>query len=156
MLMALSIAVLVTGGVYLVQQRGMVRLVLGMQLIGHAGNLTLLAAGVGAWRGEAFPDRADLADAADPLPQAFVLTAIVISMATATIMLTLASLGRSDDTEVGDSVAAGDDERGPDPYPSPLSTLGRGVQSDEDYARGEHARLAADKRKTTIWKEARR
>ncbi|WP_051866684.1 cation:proton antiporter subunit C [Corynebacterium atypicum] len=155
MFYALSVAILVFGGVYLIQQRGMVRLVLGMQLIGHAGNLMLLAAGVGAWRGEVFPDRADMAAAADPLPQAFVLTAIVISMATATIMLTMAALDRTDDTVVGDKVAAGSDTRGPDPYPSAMSTLGRAVQTPDEYAAGEKARQAAARR-TMIWKEDRR
>lgn len=136
MIMALTIGVLVAGGVYLVQQRGMVRLVLGMQLIGHAANLTLLAAGVGAWRGEVFLDRTDRADVADPLPQAFVLTAIVISMATATIMLTMAAVGRSDDTRSVDPVAS------PDPLSlqlSPISTLGRATVSPEAYAAYERS-----------------
>ena len=46
MVMALTIAVLVAGSVYLVLQRGMVRIVFGMSLFGHATNLTLLAGGV--------------------------------------------------------------------------------------------------------------
>ena len=46
MVMALTIAVLVAGSVYLVLQRGMVRVIFGMSLFGHASNLTLLAAGV--------------------------------------------------------------------------------------------------------------
>ena len=98
MVMALTVAVLVAGSVYLVLQRGMVRIVFGMSLFGHATNLTLLATGVGAWRGEDFPSRTPFEDMADPLPQAFVLTAVVIAMATTTILLMLASLGRNDDT----------------------------------------------------------
>ncbi|WP_066528677.1 cation:proton antiporter subunit C [Corynebacterium bouchesdurhonense] len=97
MVIALTIAVLVAGAVYLVMQRGMVRVVFGMSLFGHAANLTLLATGVGAWRGEAFPSRTPFEEMSDPLPQAFVLTAIVIAMATTTILLMLASLGRNDD-----------------------------------------------------------
>lgn len=105
MIMALTIAVLAGGGVYMVLQRGMVRIVFGMSLISHAANLIILASGIGAWRGEPFGDgRTDLADAADPLPQAFVLTAIVISMATTAFMLALAALGRNDDTRVEDAV----------------------------------------------------
>lgn len=138
MIMALTIAVLVTGGVYLVQQRGMVRIVFGMQLIGHAANLMLLASGVGAWRGEVFHDRVDAAEMADPLPQAFVLTAIVISMATTTILLTLAALGRSDDTTSVDPVSSGEE-----PHPSPVSTLGRATQSNEEFHSGERARQQA-------------
>ncbi|WP_342318870.1 sodium:proton antiporter [Corynebacterium mayonis] len=98
MIMALTIAVLTAGSVYLVMQRGLVRIVFGMALFGHASNLTLLAAGVGAWRGEAFPSHTPLEDMSDPLPQAFVLTAIVIAMATTTILLMLSSLGKDDDT----------------------------------------------------------
>ena len=78
----------------------------------------LLAGGVGAWRGEPFPDRTPLADAADPLPQAFVLTAIVIAMATTTILLTLAALGHDDDTDIPEPA---DDNIGADP----VETLGR-------------------------------
>lgn len=98
MIMALTIAVLTAGAVYLVMQRGMVRIVFGMSLFGHATNLTLLVAGVGSWRGEAFPSRTPVEDMSDPLPQAFVLTAIVIAMATTTILLMLSSLGKDDDT----------------------------------------------------------
>lgn len=118
MILALTIAILVTGSTYLIQQRGMVRVVFGMSLLGHAANLTLLAGGVGAWRGEPFPDRTSLADAADPLPQAFVLTAIVIAMATTTILLTLAALGRDDDTVIPEPA---DDNIATDP----VETLGR-------------------------------
>ena len=98
MIIAITIGVLTAGGVFLVLQRGMVRLILGMTLIGHATNLTLLAAGIGAWRSEPIMSGTNPQDAADPLPQAFVLTAIVISMATTAFMLALAALGRSDDT----------------------------------------------------------
>ena len=55
MIIAITIGVLTAGGVFLVLQRGMVRLILGMTLIGHATNLTLLAAGIGAWRSEPWP-----------------------------------------------------------------------------------------------------
>lgn len=124
MVMALTIAVLTAGAVYLVMQRGMVRVIFGMSLFGHACNLTLLAAGVGAWRGEAFPSRTPFADMSDPLPQAFVLTAIVIAMATTTILLMLASLGKNDDTVDFDPAAdpsGGDAPSGS----SSLSTAGR-------------------------------
>ena len=129
MVMALSVAVLVVGAVYLVMQRGMVRVVFGMSLLGHASNLTLLATGVGAWRGEAFPSRTAFNDLSDPLPQAFVLTAIVIAMATTTIMLMLASLGKNDDTfDVPKTVGKSREGEQFDPNqlsPSALSTAGR-------------------------------
>ena len=122
MILAFTVAILFGGGVYLIQQRGMVRIVFGMSLIGHAANLTILYTGVPAWRGEGFPDRTALVDAADPLPQAFVLTAIVIAMATTTIMLALAALGRGDDTR---SIEPDDDQ-------SPLTTSARSVINPTD------------------------
>ncbi|MDK8795493.1 cation:proton antiporter subunit C [Corynebacterium sp. MSK044] len=98
MIYAITVGILIAGAVYLIMQRGMVRIIFGMSLFGHASNLTLLAAGNGAWRGEAFPSQTSMDQMADPLPQAFVLTAIVIAMATTTILLLLAALGRDDDT----------------------------------------------------------
>lgn len=100
MIIALISAILAGGGAYLVLQRGMVRLIIGMTLISHAANLIILATGVGRWREEPLMARATPAGAADPLPQAFVLTAIVITMAVTAFMLALAGLGRDDDTRV--------------------------------------------------------
>ncbi|MGC3021448.1 MULTISPECIES: sodium:proton antiporter [unclassified Brevibacterium] len=97
MILALTIGVLTTGGVYLMMQRSMVRGVFGLTLISHAANFILLSAGVGAWRGEPLAGRSGLAEAADPLPQAFVLTAIVITLAVTIFMLALAVLGHDDD-----------------------------------------------------------
>ncbi|MCS4535584.1 cation:proton antiporter subunit C [Corynebacterium sp. HS2168-gen11] len=135
MLISASIAILAAGGVYLVLQRGMVRIVLGMTLISHAVNLLILSTGVTTWRGEPFPSVTDLSESADPLPQAFVLTAIVIAMATTTYMLTLAGLGRSDDTEI---------ELVPDEH-SPLQTLGRSTTMAEIAASEAHlAKRTAD------------
>lgn len=100
MILALTIGVLTGGGVYLVIQRGMVRVVFGLALISHAVNLILLTTGVAAWRSEPLTQFADIADAADPLPQAFVLTAIVITLAVTVFMLSLAVLGPDDDTHL--------------------------------------------------------
>lgn len=98
MILAITIGVLVSGGVYLLLQRSMVRMVFGMSLLSHAVNLSLLSAGVPGWRGDPLTDRTPTALAADPLPQAFVLTAIVISFAVTVIMLMFAVLGHNDDT----------------------------------------------------------
>lgn len=98
MILALTIGVLVGGGVYLVVQRGMVRIVFGLALLSHAVNLLLLASGVTAWRAEPLGHVNELGSAADPLPQAFVLTAIVITLAVTVFMLSLAVVGRDDDT----------------------------------------------------------
>nr|WP_120490892.1 cation:proton antiporter subunit C [Corynebacterium lactis] len=100
MIIALMAAVLAGGGTYLVLQRGMLRTIVGMTLISHAANLIILSTGVGAWRGEPLIGEVSPADAADPLPQAFVLTAIVITMAVTAFMLALAGLGHDDDTRI--------------------------------------------------------
>ena len=130
MIIAVTIAVLVAGGVYMILQRGMVRIVFGMGLVSHATNLLILATGIGAWRSEPFPERTPLSDAADPLPQAFVLTAIVITMATTAFMLTLAALGRSDDTR---TVEDPEEE-------SPLETRGRTASVSESAVAKEEQR----------------
>ncbi|MEJ5918917.1 MULTISPECIES: cation:proton antiporter subunit C [unclassified Corynebacterium] len=100
MIIALMAAILAAGGTYLVLQRGMLRTVIGMTLISHATNLIVLATGVGAWRSEPLVGTMDRATAADPLPQAFVLTAIVITMAVTAFMLAMSALGRDDDTRI--------------------------------------------------------
>lgn len=130
MIIAVTIAVLVAGGVYMILQRGMVRIVFGMGLVSHATNLLILTTGIGAWRSEPFAERTPLSDAADPLPQAFVLTAIVITMATTAFMLTLAALGRSDDTR---TVEDPEEE-------SPLETRGRTASVPESAVAKEEQR----------------
>ncbi|WP_312981592.1 cation:proton antiporter subunit C [Corynebacterium sp.] len=104
MIIAAIIALLVAAGVYMVMQRGMVRVIIGATLMSHGVNLLLLAAGIGAWRSDPLADKTLPAESADPLPQAFVLTAIVISMATTAVLLALAALGRDDDTRSGEDV----------------------------------------------------
>lgn len=98
MTLALMIGVLTAGGVYLMLQRGMVRVVFGLSLITHAVNLMLLTAGVSAWRAEPLAGANSAEASADPLPQAFVLTAIVIAFAVTVFMLSLAVVSRDDDT----------------------------------------------------------
>lgn len=98
MTLAIMIGVITAGGVYLLMQRGMVRVVFGLSLISHAVNLTLLSAGVTAWRAEPLVNVNGPGVSADPLPQAFVLTAIVITLAVTVFMLALAVVSRDDDT----------------------------------------------------------
>ena len=90
--MTLTIAVaLLTGvGTFLVVRGGAVRLILGFILLGHAANLVIIAAG-GTFRREApLVDGGAVVDTmADPLPQAFVLTAIVITFGVTVYLLSL-------------------------------------------------------------------
>lgn len=93
------VALLVAGGVYLVLQRGLVRITLGFVMLGHAANLVLLAAGGTGRRGAALLGTTDPSVAADPLPQAFALTAIVITFGITVYLLALASAGGDDETD---------------------------------------------------------
>jgi multicomponent Na+:H+ antiporter subunit C len=82
--LAVVVGLLYAAGVYLLLRRNVVRLVFGLLLLGHAANLLIFTAG-GLIRGRppiAAPDAmAPPAATADPLPQALVLTAIVIGFA---------------------------------------------------------------------------
>lgn len=97
MTLALTVALLTAGAVYLFTRREMLRIILGFVLIGHAGNLILFAAGGTDRRNEPFHPSTDVASMADPLPQAFVLTAIVIAFSITIFMLVLAVTGEDGD-----------------------------------------------------------
>ena len=86
MFLLLSIVVggLFAAGLYLMLRRSVVKLIFGLVLLGHAANLLIFTAG-GLVRarpplipkGELLPG----IEFADPVPQALILTAIVISFA---------------------------------------------------------------------------
>ena len=99
---AVIVGVLVASGTYLILQRGLVRITLGFVLLGHAANVLLLASGGIARRGAPVIGQAS-EPAADPLPQAFALTAIVITFGITAFLLALAFRSRDvlgdDDTE---------------------------------------------------------
>lgn len=111
MTLALTAGLLVAGAVYLLLQREMLRVILGFVLLGHAANLVLMAAGGTDRRGEPFGTPADPSTVADPLPQAFVLTAIVIAFSITIFMLVLSVTGTADDDT---TEAAVDDGHGED------------------------------------------
>jgi multicomponent Na+:H+ antiporter subunit C len=94
---------LFAAGTYLVLQRPLTRVLLGLALMGHGANLLLLAAGGRAGAPPLIgPDGAPVG-AADPLPQALMLTAIVITFAVLAFLAVLAYrsyvLTGSDDVE---------------------------------------------------------
>lgn len=97
MSIAIAIGVLTAAAVYLFMQRGMVRIVLGFVLASHAANLMLFAAGDVAFRGVPYIGSGEVGEQADPLPQAFVLTAIVIAFSITMFMVTLAITTTTDD-----------------------------------------------------------
>jgi multicomponent Na+:H+ antiporter subunit C len=77
--LALVVGVLFAAGVYMMLRRSVVKLLIGIALLSHGANLLVFSAG-GVVRGRApIVDPAEGAGrVADPLPQALVLTAIVI------------------------------------------------------------------------------
>jgi multicomponent Na+:H+ antiporter subunit C len=97
---AIAVGILVAAGVYLILQRGLVRVIIGFVALGHAANILLVSAGGMALRGApllAGADDTDRAQMADPLPQAFVLTAIVITFGITVYLLGLARVGGDDE-----------------------------------------------------------
>jgi multicomponent Na+:H+ antiporter subunit C len=99
--MVAAVAVLYGTGAYLLLQRNLSRIVIGLGLLAHGANLLLLLAGGRA--GDAPLVGGDGGPYADPLPQALALTAIVITFGVSAYLLALAyrswSLTRSDEVE---------------------------------------------------------
>jgi multicomponent K+:H+ antiporter subunit C len=87
---ALGIGILAGSGVWLVLRPRTFQVIIGLSLLSYAVNLFILA--MGRLRIDAAPVLAargagDMAQFADPVPQALVLTAIVISFATTALFL---------------------------------------------------------------------
>lgn len=91
-LLALVAAGLFGCGLYMVLSRHAVRLVLGLSLLTTAVNLMLFQAGrIRSAQPPLIPEDAHrLGESADPLPQALVLTAIVIGFALTVVLAVLA------------------------------------------------------------------
>lgn len=93
--MAPSLALIVAGavlagaGVYLMLARSIVRMLLGFILVGNGVNLLFLAAS-GPPGKPPLIEEVPSAEMADPLPQAMMLTAIVISLGLVSFLLALA------------------------------------------------------------------
>ena len=91
-LLALTVWVTVSAGTYLALSRDVFRCVLGLAILGAAANLVLFAAGrIGSPAPAVVPlgQQALDASASNPLPQALVLTAIVIGFALVCFSLAL-------------------------------------------------------------------
>ncbi len=104
--LAVLVAWLFAVGTYLVLQRALTRIVLGLGLMSHGAILLLVAVGGRAGRPPLVGKGDDGAGIAAPLPQAFALTAIVIGFGMTAFLLALAYkswVGTSDD-EVQDDV----------------------------------------------------
>src|SRR4051812_29982029 len=103
--LALGIGVLVGSGVWLMLRPRTFQVIIGLSLLSYGVNLFIIAMGrlkPGAAAVLAAHAAGDLTQFADPLPQALVLTAIVISFATTALFLVvlLASRGLTDSDHV--------------------------------------------------------
>lgn len=86
--MALVVGVLYSVGFYLLLQRSLMKVLLGIVVLGHGANLLLQVAGGPPGRAPIVGD-APTDSFTDPLPQALALTAIVITFALTTFLLAL-------------------------------------------------------------------
>ncbi len=91
-LLASAIGLLVTTGIYLLLRARTFAVVLGLAMIGYAVNLFLFAMGRIQVSSPAI--LTDASKVTDPLPQALVLTAIVIGFATTAFIVQLALRSR--------------------------------------------------------------
>jgi multicomponent Na+:H+ antiporter subunit C len=86
--LVVAIGVLFASGVYLVLERSLTRVLIGTVLIGNGANLLFLVAGGAAGRPPIVGKGSG--QMTDPLPQAMVLTAIVITLGMTAFLLALA------------------------------------------------------------------
>jgi multicomponent Na+:H+ antiporter subunit C len=109
LVLAVASAVLYATGVYLMMRRRLAQLIIGLGLLSNGTNLLIFTAGgLTRARPPVVPDGAHglVAPYADPVPQALVLTAIVIGFGLLAFSLVLAhrvhhSVGTDDVDDVG-------------------------------------------------------
>lgn len=103
LILVLIMGVMYACGVYLMLERSMTRVVLGFLLLGNATNILLISMGGPRGLAPILGDGVAAEDFNDPLPQAFILTAIVISFGVTAFMLALIyrswRLSRADELE---------------------------------------------------------
>jgi multicomponent K+:H+ antiporter subunit C len=97
LIVAVGIGVLTSSGVWLLLRPRTFQVIMGLSLLSYAVNLFIFS--TGGLRTGAAPvlehgTTGSLAQYADPLPQALVLTAIVISFATTALFLVVLLAGR--------------------------------------------------------------
>ena len=102
--LAVTVAALYAAGAYLLLQRNLSRIVIGLAVMGHGANLLLMMAGGRAGRAPIVG--VGEGPVADPLPQALALTAIVITFGVSAFLLALAyrSWLQTESDEVEDDV----------------------------------------------------
>jgi multicomponent K+:H+ antiporter subunit C len=109
--LATAIGVLTAAGVYLLLRARSFDLILGLTLLSYATNLLIFSAGrLAVGKPPVLRDgvAATLGQYTDPLPQALVLTAIVIAFAMTAVAIVIAMRSRGDNGD--DHVDAGSGE----------------------------------------------
>ena len=89
LLIAIVVAVLFGCGAWLLMQRRLSRIVIGIGLLGHGANLLLVVGGGEPGRAPIIGTTGTEVEVADPLPQALALTAIVITFGVTAFLLAL-------------------------------------------------------------------
>jgi multicomponent Na+:H+ antiporter subunit C len=87
-LITILVGILVTVAVYLLLSRSLIRIIVGTAVLSHAVHLLLMVMG-GLKKGSAPLLSENASNYTDPLPQALILTAIVISFAVTAFLLVL-------------------------------------------------------------------
>ncbi len=118
--MAVAAATLFGIGTYLVLQRKLSRIIIGLALLSHGANVLLMTSGEGGVA--PLIGSGELGEFADPLPQALALTTIVITFGVTALLLALAyrSWLLTHDDEVEDDLTD--------------RAVGRGRRSDKEVS----------------------
>jgi multicomponent Na+:H+ antiporter subunit C len=135
-LLAFAAAVLFGVGTYLVLQRKLSRIIIGLGLLTHGANVLLLTSGQAG--DEPLIGVGDAGEFADPLPHALALTAIVITFGVSALLLAMAFRSwilRGDD-EVENDVAD--------------TLVARGGVESKDLADEERAELEAEQERARL------
>ncbi len=107
-------------GTYLVLQRSLAKVIIGLGVVSHGANLLIVLSSASGGSPPVLSDGVDPATVSDPLPQAMVLTAIVITFGVTAFLLALGyrswQINRDDRVEddVEDRLVARSDEPDPD------------------------------------------
>lgn len=89
MVMILAIGVLFACGLFMLMERSLTRILIGFLLLGNGANLLVLHMGGAAGAAPFVTDGVTVAEMNDPLPQALILTAIVITFGVTAFVLAM-------------------------------------------------------------------
>ncbi|AIV39241.1 MULTISPECIES: Na(+)/H(+) antiporter subunit C [unclassified Curtobacterium] len=140
LVLVIAMAVLFSCGVYLLLERSLTRMLLGFLLLGNSLNLLLLIMSGAAGKP---PIGGSSEGITDPLPQAFALTAIVITFAVSAFLLALIhrswKLSRADEVEVDEADVAIGKDRDDDPADDDPADDDPEIDTDPEAVQNEEA-----------------